>query len=898
MQGMAAQSRQRSGDGGPPATSAWTVPLSGDDSDSGCDEGDRQGLLRIDALESSILANYPVADCTDDTVSSLFDSGLAKIRAMLLAKHSGATACLICLEKVRVTDPIWDCKTGCHAVFHLLCIQSWAQQALGTAAVHSLGQLSGQHFPMAAAEAEEKARWHCPKCRSEYSKSELPREYRCFCGKQVDPVNDPWLAPHTCGDKCERPLPGDCGHNCVLLCHPGPCPTCPQLLMFSCFCGGASEMRRCGHRSFSCGKLCRKLLGCGKHNCEKSCHQGACPPCAKTAVHPCKCGRTTALRACAELDFRCEQSCGRQLSCQKHWCDKGCHSGSCGECTLAGKRSCPCGKIQHTGITCDYVVPTCGSTCEKPLSCQRHRCNERCHYGPCKDTCRVVLTKSCRCGSLKKEVPCYQDLLCERKCQRTRDCTRHACKRRCCDGNCPPCSEVCGKRLKCRNHKCPAPCHRGFCAPCPLTVQISCACGETAFQVPCGTERDQRPPRCVKPCRIPAVCLHGANCKVHRCHYGACPACQLPCGAILPCGHCCKERCHGPQPRPNPEYTLKSKKKKVRHGTDPTNTGSPCPPCSEWIVQQCLGHHSGSERPMVCSQKSLFQCEKLCGNPLPCGNHQCQSICHLEQLAQTNGVAEVDTCERCNLPCQKERPDGCIHLCSLPCHIGDCPPCKALVKRPCYCRALVHAFECSMFNSATKEAQAKLLPCGGPCHQKLPNCAHLCPDICHPNACPTATNCRKKVVVRCACQRLKKEWLCCEVQAAQKGEAGSKDLPKGTLPPGCGLLLCDQECMRLAAEQKAKEESEALRQRKLKEPEPKEIVVRSKRRRRSALADEKKNSSWFQEWMVTATQWFWRLLWVVIGILLIIYGYKGLQGLSDWMNARDAIRPRKMPGRF
>ncbi len=30
--------------------------------------------------------------------------------------------------------------------------------------------------------------------------------------------------------------------------------------------------------------------------------------------------------------------------------------------------------------------------------------------------------------------------------------------------------------------------------------------------------------------------------QVHRCHYGACPACQLPCGAILPCGHCCKER--------------------------------------------------------------------------------------------------------------------------------------------------------------------------------------------------------------------------------------------------------------------------------------------------------------------------------------------------------------------
>jgi hypothetical protein len=56
--------------------------------------------------------------------------------------------------------------------------------------------------------------------------------------------------------------------------------------------------------------------------------------------------------------------------------------------------------------------------------------------------------------------------------------------------------------------------------------------------------------------------------------------------------------------------------------------------------------------------------------------------------------------------------------------------------------------------------------------------------------------------------------------------------------------------------------------------------------------------SYLPKWMVTATHWFWRLLWVVIGILLIIYGYKGLQGLSDWMNAWDAIRPRNMPGHF
>ncbi|MCD7452472.1 NF-X1-type zinc finger protein nfxl2 [Datura stramonium] len=118
-------------------------------------------------------------------------------------------------------------------------------------------------------------------------------------------------------------------------------------------------------------------------------------------------------------------------------------------------------KRVYEGIACDVAVPVCGATCGKMLSCGFHRCPERCHRGPCIETCRVVVTKSCRCGSFKKQVPCYQDMTCERKCQKMRDCGRHACKRRCCDGDCPPCSEMCDRKLRCRNHKCPAPCHRG-----------------------------------------------------------------------------------------------------------------------------------------------------------------------------------------------------------------------------------------------------------------------------------------------------------------------------------------------------------------------------------------------------------------------------------------------------
>ena len=73
-----------------------------------------------------------------------------------------------------------------------------------------------------------KASWGCPKCRTGYMPSEVPSEYRCFCGKQKDPPADPWLAPHTCGDICGKALPSGCGHTCVLLCHPGPCPPCPR----------------------------------------------------------------------------------------------------------------------------------------------------------------------------------------------------------------------------------------------------------------------------------------------------------------------------------------------------------------------------------------------------------------------------------------------------------------------------------------------------------------------------------------------------------------------------------------------------------------------------------------------------------------------------------------------
>lgn len=52
---------------------------------------------------------------------------------------------------------------------------------------------------------------------------------------------------------------------------------------------------------------------------------------------------------------------------------------------------------------------------------------------------------------------------------------------------------------------------------------------------------------------------------------------------------------------------------------------------------------------MVCSDKSQFSCENLCGNPLPCANHYCTKTCH----ALENQLQGSEPCEDCYLPCQK-----------------------------------------------------------------------------------------------------------------------------------------------------------------------------------------------------------------------------------------------------
>lgn len=240
--------------------------------------------------------------------------------------------CLICISKVKRSDKIYSC-TSCYTFFHLACIQRWAndslkQKKLAQDDEEGYYNRLGEYIPKQI----KALTWNCPKCRESYQPNEIPRHYTCFCKKQYDPIPHDWILPHSCGEICMKPLLG-CNHSCLLLCHPGACPDCPQTLIVSCDCKKSQPKAiRCNERKWNCTKKCRKKLDCG-HLCEGiCCEPGKCLPCLKKSMQTCRCGSKTEERNCYEKSFTCYKSCGKLFSCKVHRCEHICCD-NCAECT-------------------------------------------------------------------------------------------------------------------------------------------------------------------------------------------------------------------------------------------------------------------------------------------------------------------------------------------------------------------------------------------------------------------------------------------------------------------------------------------------------------------------------------------------------------------------------------
>ena len=296
----------------------------------------------------------------------------------------------------------------------------------------------------------ESGQWRCPGCQS--SNSSTVNTYYCFCAKRKNPEWNRREIPHSCGEVCGKNL-GDgisCTHSCTLLCHPGPCPTCAAQTMRNCPCGKSSQQVKCGSSdALLCGNPCDKTLNCGLHKCSELCHIGTCEPCEIIIEQVCFCAQNTRQLPCSvenspEEKFACGAICQRSLECGKHLCDRPCHEGSCESCPLQVEKvhTCPCGKTELAVLyrqkkknlverkQCTDPVPVCGQKCEKLLECgpsdHRHRCAMVCHEGSC-PPCKLNTIRKCRCGRTEKVIPCVElpgmeEVLCERRCNKKRQC--------------------------------------------------------------------------------------------------------------------------------------------------------------------------------------------------------------------------------------------------------------------------------------------------------------------------------------------------------------------------------------------------------------------------------------------------------------------------------------------
>ncbi|XP_067613694.1 NF-X1-type zinc finger protein NFXL1 [Eurosta solidaginis] len=763
------------------------------------------------------------------------------------ALHSGSATCLICIGSIRRAEAIWACKY-CYCFFHLNCIQRWSKDSIAQLKAKLQPNVQGYYNNLGEFVPPKHNRtlqWSCPQCRKNYTPEERPTEYKCFCGKETNPQTTPFLLPHSCGELCGKLLQPTCGHTCMLLCHPGPCPPCSQYANTSCMCGKSTKKSvRCIDKEWKCNRKCNEILPCGEHKCKELCHKpNQCPPCTSTSMQSCECGNEVKKRNCSELKWHCNKVCGSKYSCGSHTCKRICHSGPCGYCPLSLPRSCPCGKTQKV-LPCTEAIEPCGDTCQKLLTCGLHTCTQRCHRGEC-NLCIIITKKKCRCGMHEKELPCWKSFTCETKCKQMRDCGKHACNKKCCDGRtCSQCDKVCGKPLSCQKHKCQSICHEGPCYPCNQQSQVNCRCGKTSKRVPCGRERTARI-MCMEICRIPSKCHHP---NTHRCHKNDCPPCNQKCGQpnnTTGCEHICEAKCHAAVkvPKQNPtngqvanvwNITKKFEFKSLPH-----------PPCEKPVTVTCIGGHEVANWP--CSNSRPSSCQRLCNRSLRCGNHKCELVCH--SVPDIQDMKEQIGCARCQQGCFIPRPEGCVHPCPRPCHPPPCQPCDKLIKTKCYCGLTQVIYKCSEYFvnegvvGKTKEEisaqQERLKSCGNRCLKNFP-CGHRCHTPCHAGKCPNPELCRKKVRIYCECKRLKIE-IACDRQRA----SGQTTIP------------CDINCVETQAKLAEQQRHEAEKLRQLEE---------AKNRAEVEQFDKRFNKRKYKERKVVVETRKKQINWQLIGI--------------------------------
>ncbi|WWC86565.1 uncharacterized protein L201_001442 [Kwoniella dendrophila CBS 6074] len=555
-----------------------------------------------------------------------------------------------------------------------------------------------------------------------------------------------------------------------------------------------------------------------------------CPGCQKrradrVAGYRCFCGRLSHPPTSPSAPHSCNDNCARKRPKCSHPCPLPCHPGPCPPCQVALVVPCP---SHHTSLTvkCSAatsnnaaLTPVCDEPCSRQLNCgnAEHRCEQLCHFGPCKPCDQREIAK-CYCGKDQKDVECgwgkEQDKVCKQLDE---------------DGEEEmwwgkyDCGRLCDRLFDCGVHPCKDTCHPHPLHPlhCPQSPDVitHCACGMTPLSSLHVTRKDCLAPipTCTAQCPKSRPCGHACP---KKCHIGSCPPCheevirRCRCGQsdlLVPCDEL-REKAERGEGEVTCERVCKALRSCGRH-----ECGRMCCPLWEQAFKSKRQRNEESHQYM---EDDLHKCHLTCGRMLSCGLHTCpkpdhkgqcgrclqasydELICHCGNTVVYPPVA-CGTTINCPYPCDRPAP-ACGHPKSPhSCHENaECPPCPYLANKPCACGKdpSVKHVRCSQDRVSCGQQCGELLGCGyhrctklchrpgecetctQVCSKPKRICKHPCTSTCHaPAKCPENDPCQAIITQSCACGYLQARNSC----GASTTNPRSREIEQ---------LKCNSEC--------------------------------------------------------------------------------------------------------
>ncbi|ORY65982.1 NF-X1 type zinc finger protein [Pseudomassariella vexata] len=259
----------------------------------------------------------------------------------------------------------------------------------------------------------------------------------------------------------------------------------------------------------------------------------------------------------------------------------------------------------------------------------------------------------------------------------------------------------------------------------------------------------------------------------------------------------------------------------------------PCPPCDAMgpALPCYCGKHVVTKRCRETDYTHGWSCQEICGDLLPCSEHECQQPCHsglcgsceipIPSLCYCGRVYKEIPCEQreqkvasfdhgqvqqqsagqvgrdgleepwfgatfsCDSSCERTFDCG-HHRCTRACHAQDekeahCPFSPDVVTHcPCTKTPLDEILE-----QPRQNCQDAIPSCNKTCDKLLP-CGHRCRSGCHASSCPP---CMQKVEIECRCGRTKSTSIC------HQGETDTPECMRVCRAQlNCGRHLHDEHC--------------------------------------------------------------------------------------------------------